>query len=65
MNALFELIQLSLSCNIKYSQALPLVTIVAGKQNGTRDVNIYTTANDVDEPKKIKFSLNDRIEPGN
>ncbi|KAK6643431.1 hypothetical protein RUM43_004936 [Polyplax serrata] len=44
--------------------ALPLVTIVAGKQNGTRDVNIYTAANDVDEPKKIKFSLNDRIEPG-
>lgn len=45
-------------------QALPLVTILVGKSNGRNEVRLHTSSDDVDNPHKVKFSLDKALEPG-
>ncbi|XP_070847384.1 galactokinase isoform X2 [Chaetodon trifascialis] len=37
--------------------ALPLVTVVVGRQTSGRDVTVVTAAKDADEPERVDFSL--------
>lgn len=43
--------------------ALPLVTILVGRANGTNEINLYTLNNDADNPRKTKFLINGSIQP--
>lgn len=45
-------------------QALPLVTIVVGKTNGSNEIRLYTYNNDADNPRKIKFLSNGSVAAG-
>lgn len=38
-------------------QALPLVTVVVGRQTSGQDVTIVTATKDADEPRRVTFSL--------
>lgn len=39
------------------NQALPLVTVVVGRQTPGQEVSLVTASEDADEPQRIHFSL--------